>query len=133
LLENAGNDVVDTLMIDSEGFETVARRHRDIDLSDFPASRAGMTQREKKRAFARATSVQNVFDVLADNDDNDDDDDQRRPTTTGSDEKHERGLPGAHEIRAAGGKHERGLPGAHEIRAADCVQARRATDVAFSG
>ena len=51
LLENAGSDFVHTLMIVSEGLETVARRHRVIDLSDFPASRAGMTQREKKRAF----------------------------------------------------------------------------------
>ena len=72
LLEDDGNDVVHTLMIDSEGFETVARRHRDIDLSDFPASRAGMTQREKKRAFSRATIVRNVFDALADDDDNTD-------------------------------------------------------------
>ena len=48
-------------MIDSESFETVARRHRDLDISDFRASRAGMAQREKKRAFARATSVHNVF------------------------------------------------------------------------
>ena len=31
LLENAGSDVVHTLMIDSEGFEIVARRDRDID------------------------------------------------------------------------------------------------------
>ena len=62
-------------MIDSEGFETVPRRQRDIVLTDFPASRAGMTQREKKRAFYRATTVQNVFDALADDDDNDNNDD----------------------------------------------------------
>ena len=71
LLEGGGNDVVHTLMIDSEGFETVARRHREIDLADFPAIRAGMTQREKKRAFTRATTVRNVFDALADDDNND--------------------------------------------------------------
>ena len=33
-----------------------------------------MFQREKKRAFARITSVQNVFDVLADHNDYNDDD-----------------------------------------------------------
>ena len=47
MLENAGGDVVHTLMFDSEGFEIVARRHRDLDISDFRVSRAGMTQRER--------------------------------------------------------------------------------------
>ena len=83
MLENAGGDVVDTLMVtvDDEGFEKVARRYHAVDLSHFRASRAGLTQREKKRVFARATSVQNVFDVLADHDDNDDDDRRRLVAT----------------------------------------------------
>ena len=72
VLESDGGDRVHTLMIDSEGFETVTRHHRDIDFADFPASRAGMTQREKKRAFHRATTVRNVFDALADGDDKED-------------------------------------------------------------
>jgi hypothetical protein len=82
LLEGGGNDVVHTLMIDSEGFETVARRHREIDLADFPAIRAGMTQREKKRAFTRATTVRNVFDALADDHDNDDNNDDAVPSSS---------------------------------------------------
>ena len=67
------------------GLEKVLRRHGEPDLSFSRATRAGLTHREKMRALARATGVQNVFDVLADKDDNDhddDDDDEFRTTPT---------------------------------------------------
>ena len=77
---------------DDDGFEEVLKRHGEPDLSLFRATRAGLTQREKKLALARATSVQNVFDVLADMDDGDHDDDDNdefrtKPTKCGSQSK----------------------------------------------
>ena len=75
MLQNVGGDVVHTTMmtVDDKGLEKVARRHGALDISHFRASRAGLIQREKKRTFVRATSVQNVFDVLADHNDDTDD------------------------------------------------------------
>ena len=92
MVEDAQGDVVHTLIVttDDDGFEKVLRFHGEPNLLFFRAIRAGLTQREKKRAPARATSVQNVFDVLADTDEDDhaDNDEFRtKPTRCGSQSK----------------------------------------------